>query len=267
RVLIIPGDGVVARVVHLVALDHHALEPRRGAAVGADRGLAVVADLVLAAGDVGQRLRLAAPAADVVVLDHHVGGAGGQADGVVLGALQRQAADDHVLGRDLDVVGRRVGDVDRGRAGVEDVRVLGAALGDLQRGRAVLHLHGLADREGLRPGAGVDAGGEAAADAHLDRVVGAGREVHDAAAALAVTAVVPHRIALLPRGFSRLAVADAAGAAGRRGARLPVHAERLERRHALRVGRRQRGRVAAAGRRGRIAAAAGVGDHRVVDGD
>jgi hypothetical protein len=88
RVLIIPGDGVVARVVHLVALDHHALVPRRGAAVGAGiRGLAVVADLYLPPVDVGQRLRLAAPAADVVVLDHHVEGAGGQADSVVLGAF------------------------------------------------------------------------------------------------------------------------------------------------------------------------------------
>src|SRR5687768_15191846 len=225
RVAEVPAVGGVARVVQLVALDDEALDlVAEVAAVRVDRGIGVHADLPA----VAERGAQPAPAADVVVLDHHVVRARQHVDAVALRAFHRQAAHDDVGRRDGDREVLRVRHVDGRRPLVHDIAVLGAALGDRQRVRAALDLHGLGDREALRPGLDVDPGLEAAADADLDRVVGAGLEVHDAAAALRVARVVPHREALLPRRLVRLPVAHAAAVRAGVAARLPVHAERFE---------------------------------------
>src|SRR3954466_15405850 len=94
-----PAVRAVARVVDAVALDHDALDARRGSAERADARVLVHADLPAGAVGAGE----APPAADVVVLDHDVMHVGLDTDRVLLRALEREAANDHVRRADADV--------------------------------------------------------------------------------------------------------------------------------------------------------------------
>src|SRR5207237_424317 len=174
-----PAVRAEPRVVNAVALDDRALEPPGRVAHRAHARVHVHADLPAFA----VRVTVAAPAADVVVLDHHVVRAGKQANRILLRTFQREAADDDVGRRDRDVVLLGVAAID-GRAVtfVEHIAARRAALGPLERASGG-GLHRTRDWKALAPGAGADL-----LPAERDLVRGAGLALDDAAAALAGSA-------------------------------------------------------------------------------
>ncbi len=185
-----PAVGGIARIVDPVALDRHARE------------LLVHADRADPRVHVGSPLAVAraSPAAHVVVLDDHVVHVLRDEDAVLLRALQREAAHDHVRGVDGDVVRRCVQGIERGAgAVVHDVAAGAAARGDVQRRSAVLHLDGLRNRHAVRPGGERDSpDGSGARQVHLHFVGRSRREIHERAATFVRGRVVPEVEALTP---------------------------------------------------------------------
>ena len=225
----IPAIGAVARLVYRIALDHDAVDLRH--AVIAARGDAgILAHPELPAGAVGGGV--AAPAADVVLLDDDVVAAWLHDDAVLLRAFHGEAAHDHVVGVDVDADRLRVRDVDH-RAGVGLVKHVAArrsALRHVECGRLAADADCLRDGELLAPRCsrqrgGLRAGGE------LKFVRCAARKLHHATAAFAVAAVVPC-------GFAETAVLQRASSAARIDARRPIEADRLERSDGARRRRR-----------------------------
>ena len=228
-----PAVRAVARVVNAVALDDRAFEPPGLVAHRAHAGIHVHADLPAFA----VRVTVAAPAADVVVLDHHVVRAGEQANRILLRTLQREAADDDVGRRDRDVVLLGVAAID-GRAVtfVEHIAARRAALGDLERASGG-GLHRTRDWKALAPGAGADL-----LPAERDLVRGAGLELDDAAAALAVAGVEPEGQRLAPARVTALAEPQRAAARSGICRWCPVDAERFESGDDVRLGAEHRDR-------------------------
>src|SRR6185437_16276509 len=110
------------------------------------------------------------------------------------------------------------------RAVVDDVPRGAAPGGDVERGSAARDLDGLGDGERVRPRGEGDALGEGAGgESELRFVGGAWREVHEAAAALALGGVVPEVQALGPGRRALLAELHGAAARARTGVR-PIEA-------------------------------------------
>src|SRR5437667_1052138 len=160
-----------------VALDDGPLHPPRTRADGAHARIHVHTDLPAFAVGVAK----AAPAADVVILDHDIVCSGHQPDRVLLRAFERKAAHDDVRRGDGDVVLLAVSTVDgRAISDVEHVAGCGAAFRDVQR-VARSHFDRASDWKAFAPGAGAEARA-----AELDFVFRAGLELHQAAAAFGI---------------------------------------------------------------------------------
>src|SRR5205814_4289070 len=121
-----PAVRVVARMMDPVSLQDGALHPPGARANGAHAGVHVHADLPALA----VRIAEAAPAADVVVLDHYIVRARHQSDRVLLRSLEDEAAHDHKRCGDGDVA---VTAIDGGAiAVVQHITRCAAAIADVE---------------------------------------------------------------------------------------------------------------------------------------